>query len=464
MLYYLRVINSYFFMDSNNLEEKKQSDGVWLRRISFTVIILILVLVSFFAGLYLSGQNAVIEDLAKEEVLYVGELIGQYNVPEEGRVSQDIDFELFWETWDKLKERFVDKDKLSDKKMFYGALKGMVDSLDDPYTVFMNPKKSKEFEDDLAGIFEGIGAEIGIKNDILTIIAPLPDMPAIKAGIKSGDMVLSIDGETTMDMSVDDAVKLIRGPKGTEVVLTIIRKDEYETHDIGITRSTIQVNSVSTEMREDNILIVRISNFNEDTLKLFNEAVTEALRGDARGLIIDLRNNPGGYLDTAIEISSEWVEEGIVVVEQYNEDRKIDHLARGRARLKTIPTIVLINQGSASASEILSGALKDYGLATLVGMQTFGKGSVQTLDKLSDGSSLKITVAKWLTPNGVSINDDGIAPDYEVDLTLEDYNNNVDPQLDKAVSILNGEVEDELLEKEDKIVEEIEETKEEGLD
>ena len=337
-----------------------------------------------------------------------------------------------------MSENFVDKDKISDKKLFYGALHGMVASIGDPYTVFMDPKIAKEFNEDLAGAFEGIGAEIGIKKDVLTIIAPLPGMPAEKAGLMAGDKVLAIDGETTAGILIDEAVNRIRGESGTEVVLSITRDGGKTIEDISVIRGKITVSSVRTNARDDNIFVITITNFNDDTKSLFDKAVHEAIEKNPRGIILDLRNNPGGYLDTAIEVASEWVEEGDVVSEKYTDENIIEHLARGRARLKGFPTVVLVNQGSASASEIVAGALQDYKIAAIIGKTTFGKGSVQTLNKFNDGSSIKVTVAKWLTPSGRSINDEGIEPDETIDLTVEDFTNDIDPQMDRAIEILTG--------------------------
>lgn len=407
------------------------------RKLALVFLVLFLMLASFEVGLYVASKNEIFKQIVSQEIVYMGKLLGKYSEVKPDRIGQDVNFDLFWDVWDSLKKNYVDKEELNEKKMFYGALHGLVGSLGDPYTVFMDPKVSQDFSDDLAGTFEGIGAEIGIKNNILTIIAPLPDMPAEKAGLKAGDKVYAINGESTAGISIDQAVNKIRGPGGTEVTLSIARDGLEELKDITITRGTIIVKSIRTNYREDdNIFIVKITNFNEDTENLFNKAVNEIIETNPNSIILDLRNNPGGYLDTAIEIASEWVESGIVVTEKYSEEKKIEHLARGRARLKSYQTVVLVNQGSASASEIVSGALQDYDQATIVGKKTFGKGSVQTLTNLEDGSSMKITVAKWLTPSGRSINDEGIAPDEEIDLTPEDYNANEDPQMDRAIEIL----------------------------
>ena len=415
----------------NNLRKKHP----FLKSIIITIGILILMWLSFGVGIYLAGENEVIRKLAFQENVYLGKLIGKYEEQVSGNLSQDVNFDLFWDVWQSLEDLYVDQEKVIDKKLFYGAIKGMVASVGDPYTVFMDPKISKEFSDDLAGAFEGIGAEIGIKGDILTIIAPLPGMPAELAGLKAGDKVFAINSESTIGITIDEAVNKIRGEKGTEVVLSIAREEEDGLKDISITRDRIIVHSIRTHMDGD-VFVIQITNFNDDTEFLFNEAVREAIDKNPQGIIIDLRNNPGGYLDTAIEIASEWIESDVVVTEKYNEDKKIEHLSRGRARLKDFLTIILVNQGSASASEIVSGALQDYGSGLVIGEMTFGKGSVQTLDKFPDGSSVKITVAKWLTPSGRSISDEGIEPDIKIDYTLDDFNNNRDPQMDKALELL----------------------------
>ncbi len=426
-------MNSSNYSQQNSFSDKKSKI---LKQISLVILLLILVIISFGAGIYSVQKSEVVKQVANQEVVYLGKILDKYSQAKEGKLSQDVDFSLFWDVWDILQEQYVDKDKLNEKKMFYGALQGLVSSVDDPYTVFMDPKIAQDFEDDLSGTFEGIGAEIGIKNDILTIIAPLSGMPAEKAGLLAGDKVIAIDKESTAGISIDEAVRKIRGPKGTQVTLTISRDGLDNIEDIAITRDTIIVRSVRTQHRDDNIFVIKISNFNEDTENLFNQAVKEIVEINPTGVILDLRNNPGGYLDTAIEIASEWIEDGVVVIEKFSEEKKHEYLARGRARLKDYPTVVLVNQGSASASEILAGALRDYEKATIVGKQTFGKGSVQSLEDLRDGSSVKITVAKWLTPNGDCINEQGIIPDQEVELTPEDYNENRDPQTDRAIEIL----------------------------
>lgn len=410
-----------------------------LKRIILTLLVIVFMAASFMAGMYAPGKSEVMKDLAKKEVVYLGKVLGKYSQPNEGKLSQDTNFNLFWEVWDALKKDYVDKDKLNEKEMFYGAIKGMVASAGDPYTVYMDPKISKEFSEDLSGTFEGIGAEIGIRKEVLTIIAPLEDSPAEKAGLRAGDKILAIDGKSTAGITVDEAVSKIRGPKGTNVTLNIYREGMEKAKDFTIKRDKIIVKSVRSE-KKDGIFIIKITNFNDDTEPLFNMVVKEILKVNPRSVILDLRNNPGGYLETAVRVASEWVEDGVIVTEKFSEEKKNEFQAQGKSRLKDYKTVVLVNEGSASASEIVAGALHDYGKAVIVGEQTFGKGSVQTLDEFSDSSTLKVTVAKWYTPKGVNINEQGIKPDIEVKMSSEDYDAGKDPQMEKAMEILSKEV------------------------
>ncbi len=354
--------------------------------------------------------------------------------------SQDktIDFSLFWKVWGLLKDKYVDRAALNANELFYGAIDGMLAATGDPYTTFFDPKENKEFQEDISGTFEGIGAEMGIKDEVLTIIAPLEGMPAEKAGLMAGDKVVKINGETTTNLSLEEAVGKIRGKKGTEVTLTIFRSGEEETRDIAVKRDTILVKSVRFEMKEGSIAYVRISRFGEDTEREFNAAVKEIQRNQAKGLIIDLRNDPGGFLETAVNLGSLMLPAGKVVVMEENATGERKELkARGGDVLSRLPTVVLINEGSASASEILAGALRDNrDNVTLVGKKSFGKGSVQELVPVTKDTSVKITVARWLTPKGSQINNVGIAPDTEVSLSADDVKNKRDPQLDKALEIV----------------------------
>ncbi|MCX6792613.1 MAG: S41 family peptidase [Candidatus Falkowbacteria bacterium] len=408
---------------TNQFYTKKSTKQV----VFYSLLVIVALAGSFFAGFYFAGKN----NVSTSFNILEGKVLNK------DQVSNDVDFKMFWEVWNTIKRDYVDRDNLSEKKLFYGALQGLVASTKDPYSVFMNPEEAKSFEEDLSGTFEGIGAEIGFRNEILTIIAPIEGMPAVKAGILAGDKIYAIDGKTAAGMSVEDAVKKIRGPKGTKVTITVVRAKVDKPIDFSIVRDTVVVKSVTTSFNEKNkIFTVRISSFNNDSEDLFNQAVQEAVIKKPKGIIFDLRNNPGGYLETAVSVASEWVKEGPIVIEQFGDGKKVEHTAKGNPRLAGIPTVVLVNEGSASASEIVAGALKDDGLAKLVGQKTFGKGSVQVLRQLEDGSVVKITTAKWLTPKGTYINEQGIEPDTKVEISAEDREKNRDPQLDQALKIL----------------------------
>lgn len=354
--------------------------------------------------------------------------------------SQDttIDFSLFWKVWGILENKYVDKSKLDARELFYGAIDGMLAATGDPYTTFFSPKENQEFNEDISGTFEGIGAEMGIKDDIITIIAPLEGMPAEKAGLQAGDKIVKIDDVNSSAYSLDEAVKHIRGPKGTEVKLTIFREGEEEARDVMVARAVILVKSVRFEMKDDGIAYIKVNRFGDDTEKEFKSAVSETLQKKVRGIVIDLRNNPGGFLDTAVDMASQMLPAGkVVVMEEDGAGTRKELRARGGDVLSVFPTVVLINQGSASASEILAGALRDNrDNVTLVGKKSFGKGSVQELISVSKETAVKITVARWLTPSGKQIHNVGIVPDIEVGLSSDDIKEKRDPQLDRAIEEL----------------------------
>lgn len=383
-------------------------------------------------------------------VFYIGFIIGNIQgarsiVPiGEGRVthqgdisniaSDDIDFRQFWEVWNLVKDSYVDQ-PVSEKDLFYGALQGLLGGLKDPYSVYFTPELAQEFNQELEGKFFGIGAEIGMKEESLVVIAPLSDSPAEKAGIQSGDRILAIDGKDTYGISVNEAVMLIRGEEGTPVVLAVTRDGLKTPKEITITRQEITIKSVELEIRDDGIAVVTLSMFNDDTTTLFQQAVQEILTNNVKGIVLDLRNDPGGLLTEAVNVAGFWIDGKPVVIEKV-QDKQTALSASGSAQLAGIPTVVLVNGGSASASEILAGALQDYNLATIIGEQTFGKGSVQEFYGFPDSSAVKVTVAEWLTPNGRSINKTGIEPDIIVEYTQEDYHDGLTPQLDAAIDFL----------------------------
>jgi len=354
-------------------------------------------------------------------------------------LTKDVDFNLFWDVWNTVKNESFEEN-LPDTQLFYGALSGIVSALGDMHSIFFTPENTEEFNQELDGKFEGIGAEIGMRNNVLTVIAPLDNSPALKAGLQPKDLILEIDGVKTDTLSLTKAVSLIRGQRGTEVVLTVYREGFTEPKEIIIIRQAITVKSLELEFKDNNIAYIKIRQFNDQTVPLFSEAVMAIIKKpDVKSIILDLRYNPGGYLQGAIDVAGEWVAGEVVVKEKLRGGEELFHRSANKsAKLGKFKTIVLVNAGSASGSEIVAGALQDLSKATIVGVKTFGKGSVQKLINLKDGSAIKLTVAKWFTPKGNSIEGDGITPDVEVEMSEEDYNNYSDPQLDKALELLNG--------------------------
>ncbi|MDO8739985.1 MAG: S41 family peptidase [Candidatus Woesearchaeota archaeon] len=373
-------------------------------------------------------------------VFGVGFYIGQKQVVCPICAPTNIDLSLFWDAYYKLQENFVDSTKLDTQKIIYGAISGMTNSLGDPYTNFFNPTEAKKFEQDLSGSFDGIGVEIGLKKNQLTIIAPMENTPGKKAGLRAGDVIISINGKSTSDMDIDEAVDLIRGTKGTEVTLTIFRDDWKDTKDIKIIRDTINIPSSDWKLKDGDIAYVRIHLFDGSLSSNFNKIALEILKSPAKRIVLDLRNNPGGYLEVARDISGWFLKKDqVVTIENFGENKdKKYYKTDGNANFSEYPIVVLINQGSASASEILSGALRDNRKIKLIGEKSFGKGSVQQVLELRDGSMIKITVAKWLTPNGNSISEVGLTPDIKIELTDKDFEDNKDPQLDKALEIIKN--------------------------
>lgn len=353
------------------------------------------------------------------------------------RAHDAADLDLFWRVWDTVDAKYVDTTKLVPRHMLYGAIKGIVKSLGDPHSEFLDPEESKEFRESLSGSLSGIGAEVGMRDDVLTIISPLRGSPAEKAGLLPGDQIFKIDGQLATDYSVTDAVKRIRGAIGTTVRLTILRGGEIEPREVIMTRADIHIDSVASLMRDDGIAVVTVSTFAEDTAAAFTTTLIDLAAKHPMGLVLDLRFNGGGFLDAAIDMTSKLLATGDVVTikERGKPDQTIG--VTGTPLLPDTPLVVLINGGSASASEIMTGALQDAKRATVVGETSFGKGTVQELiDTFPDGSTLRITIAKWFTPRGRDVTKEAIHPDVEVKMTAADLNVKHDPQLEKAIEIL----------------------------
>ena len=381
---------------------------------------------AFFGGIKLGARGYV----------YSGsdfKLINQNDQP------HDVDYSLLWQVLNTLNEKYIDK-PIDQQKVLYGAVSGAVNALGDPYTTFFTPDQYKNFLTQLSGSFEGIGAEIGMKSGSITIIAPLDNSPAKKAGLQAGDILLKVNGEDATGYTLEQAVDKIRGPKGTSVKLTIYRPKDSKSIDFTITRDTINVTSVDYSIKNINgkkIEVINLKEFGDNSVELFSQAAQQAQQNNVSGIVLDLRDDPGGLLDDAVKIGSFWIDSGkTIVTEAHSDGTNQTYTGLGGNYLKTIPTVVLINGGSASAAEILSGALHDYGIAKLVGEKSFGKGSVQQLIDLPQSSALKVTIAKWLTPKGQNLNHNGLDPDIKVDLTADQVANNQDPQMDAALQLL----------------------------
>ncbi len=362
---------------------------------------------------------------------------------------EDIDFSLFWDTWQKLEGKYVDKKKLDKKKMYYGAIKGMAASLEDPYTFFLTPEENKQTKDDLGGRFEGIGAQLGLKDDQIVVVAPLKASPAEKAGLKASDIIIAVNGESTKGWTLVQGVSKIRGPKKTTVKLTIRRGDKES--DYSIIRDEIHIPSIELSYNSQTgcstsncpqVAVVKLNQFGEQTNTEWDKAVKEIgdkwKNKEIAGMILDLRDNPGGFLESAVYIASEFIPEGKRVVKQEStkQSETRDYTVYRKGKLQDIPLVILINEGSASASEIVAGALRDYSRATLIGQKSFGKGSVQEAIDLKGDAGLHITIAKWILPKGDWINGKGIKPEIEVQsIPVEEGETEatMDAQLEKAL-------------------------------
>jgi carboxyl-terminal processing protease len=390
---------------------------------------ILLAAATFFSGLHIgSGMSleASLSSLFRPEI----------------HADTSIDLSEFWNVWNILENKYVPgttTTSISREDRVRGAIRGLVSSYGDPYTVYFPPQEAAEFAEEISGNFGGVGMEVGMRDTMVTVIAPLPDSPAEKAGILAGDTIVKIDGESTEGMYTDEAVRRIRGEKGTVVELTLFREGETEFREVSITRDTIVVPTAKTEVKGD-VFVISLYSFNALAEAEMQNALRSYVQSGKDKLVLDLRGNPGGYLEAAVSIASYFLPLGEVVVREDfggNQEEEV-YRSQGKELGKRAPKkmVVLIDGGSASASEILAGALKEHGVATLIGETTFGKGSVQELVELSDKSSLKITIARWLTPDGNSISEGGLVPDIEVKRTPADREEEKDPQMEKALEFL----------------------------
>lgn len=421
------------------MSQKEESNGKAVlssKRWLGYVLAIILTGCAFASGLYIGQTGKVFN----HPVAFLG--FWDQNAAAEVR---DVDLGEFWRVWDLLDEKFVSASTTSSvsiEEKIQGAINGLVDAYGDPYTTYLPPADAARFEEDISGNFSGVGMEVGQKDGLISIISPLPGTPAERAGLLTGDVIVKIDEQSTEGMRIDEAVTLIRGEKGTIVKFTIFREGESEFRTVEVTRDNIDIPTVKTE-KVDDVFIISLYSFNAVADSKMEEAINQFVGSGATKLVIDVRGNPGGFMQSAVDIGSFFLPSGKVVVREQTGEGGEDKVFRSRKRqireFTTKDLVVLVDGGSASASEILAGALKDHGVATVIGAPTFGKGSVQELVELDDGSSLKVTIARWFTPNGVSISDGGLAPDIHIERTPADREAGLDPQKEAAIKFLKGE-------------------------
>jgi carboxyl-terminal processing protease len=397
------------------------------------IITVLLVIVAVFAGILIGAKSHIVSGaLDATAGLYVPADLA----------AEHIDMKQFWDVWRELEARHPDGETVTAETKLWGAIQGLTDSLGDPYTTFLPPKENESLAIDLAGKFSGVGMEVGMKDGALTVVAPLKDSPAERAGILSGDIILKIDDTSVAGLDVDRAVELIRGKEGTTVMVTIARKDGKESKDISIVREVIKIPVIETEyLKNDDVFLIRFFQFGENSSKEFEKALTAFQESGSNRLIVDVRNNPGGYLSAAINISSWFLPEGEVIVSEKSKNPVEDksYTSLGHHISGDYKLVILVNGGSASASEIMAGALQEQGVAKLVGTQTFGKGSVQELIPMNGKTALKMTVAKWYTPKGVSISEKGLTPDVVVEFDADKYKKDkTDTQLQKAIETVKS--------------------------
>ncbi len=400
-----------------------------LRSARLIIIVFLLVIISGWSGFWLGTHQFQI-NLGQKTIVKIDR-----KIPAD---KQDVDFSLFWDVWDRLEKNYLDKDDINPAQMVFGAIQGMVASLGDPYTVFLKPPENKEVKEDLNGSFEGVGIQLGYKDDQLAVIAPLKGTPADKAGVKAGDLILKIDDESAIGLSADEAAQKIRGPKGSKVRLTLLSNGEKDSHEVEITRDTIIVPSVEVDFLSSNgqtVAHLKLMKFGDRTTDEWEKAVNQILdhQPQVDSIVLDLRNNPGGYLTGSVFIASEFLSSGIIVQQEQANGFKETYSVDRQGQLLNQPLVVLINEGSASASEIVAGSLREHQRAEIIGTKSFGKGTIQEAEDLPGGAGLHITTARWLLPSGESVDEVGLKPDVEV---KDDPQTEKDEQLDKAMEVL----------------------------
>jgi carboxyl-terminal processing protease len=400
-----------------NLENKK---------LIYVLFGLPIVILTLFVGIYIGERQGIVSTSSGSDL---------------GEIADSEEFQSFWKVWRTLDEKFVTATSTTNQNKIYGAIQGLTASYGDPYTIFFPPVESKMFKDDIKGDFSGVGMEIGIKDKQLVVVAPMKDSPAERAGVKAGDLILSINGTSTASMNTDEAVKLIRGPKGTVVKISFLPDGSTKPIERSITRDTIKIPTLDITSKPGGITVISLYSFTAQSPDLFRDALRQFVVSGNHKLILDLRRNPGGYLDAAWDMASWFLPAGkpIVIEDFGGNETPITYRSKGyNVFNKNLQMIILVDAGSASASEILAGALQEHGIAKLVGVKTFGKGSVQELVNITDDTSLKVTIARWMTPNGHNLSHDGLVPDYEVPVTEKDAEAKMDVQMEKAVQLLQA--------------------------
>ncbi len=407
-----------------------------VRIIVALIIAVFLMLVSFaggiFAGINLPSNISLPSNFSPQTTIEAQATPSVTNTP----VDRETLFKPFWQAWDLVHKQYVDQ-PVDDTTLMRGAISGMLNSLGDPNTAYMDPDQYQQANAPLEGSYEGIGAWVDTTGEFLTVISPMAGSPAEAAGLKSGDMIIAVDGTSAVGTDPTLVLRNVLGPAGSTVVLTIQREGEENPFDVSIVREEIVIPLVTSKMLDNNIAYLQVIQFGDRTEREVKDALKELLNNDPQGLILDLRNDPGGYLDTAIAVVSQFIPDGVVMYEDHGNGERVTFTARSGGLATEIPLVVLVNEGSASASEITAGAIQDRNRGMLVGTTTYGKGTVQSWSTLVDNQgAIKVTIAHWLTPNERQIHGIGLTPDVEVQMTEEDIKANRDPQLDKAVEIL----------------------------